>query len=77
LLQALHVRDRDGHWMRGGRACLRIAAEVPVLWPVAIIGRAPLVRACAEPVYRFVAHHRHRIGRLLGVGSCTYRSSSR
>lgn len=73
LLEAMHVRDRDGRWDRGGSALVRIAAVVPLLRPVAVAARVPLVRWALEAWYRVVAHNRHRLGRLLGLDSCTYR----
>lgn len=73
LLNALHVRDGEGRWVRGGAACLRIAAAIPALRPLAVAGRLPVLRALVEPAYRLVARNRHGLGRLLGVGACTYR----
>jgi len=72
LLEALHVRDRAGRWERGGTACLRIAGAVPLLSPLAVAGRLPLVQRWVEALYRLVAHNRHRLGRLLGLDGCTY-----
>ncbi|HEX9610177.1 MAG TPA: DUF393 domain-containing protein [Candidatus Limnocylindria bacterium] len=73
LLETMHVRDRYGRWERGGAALLRIAAVVPVLRPLAVAGRVSLVRWGVEAWYRVVARNRHRLGRLLGLESCTYR----
>ena len=73
LLETMHVRDRDGRWERGGAAVLRIAAAVPLLRPLAVAARLPPVRWAIDAWYRVVARHRHRLGRLLGLDSCTYR----
>ena len=67
LMRALHVRDGEGPWHRGGDAALRIASVVPVLVPLALVGRLPGVSGGVEWVYRLVADHRHLIGRLLGI----------
>lgn len=73
LLATMHVRGRDGRWERGGAALLRIAGVVPILRPLAVAGRVPPVRWVFEAWYRLVARNRHRLGRLLGLESCTYR----
>lgn len=73
LLETMHVRSRDGRWERGGAALLRIAGAVPVLRPLAVAGRVPLVRWGFEAWYRVVARNRHRLGRVLGLDGCTYR----
>ncbi|MCA1588586.1 MAG: DUF393 domain-containing protein [Chloroflexi bacterium] len=70
---APHVRGRDGRWDRGGAAVIRIAAFVPLLRPLAVAGRLPLVRWAFEAWYRGIARNRHGLGRLLGLESCTYR----
>lgn len=73
LLDMMHVRDAAGRWERGGAAWLRIAAAVPILRPLAVAGRLPLVRLAFEAWYRVIARNRHRLGRLLGLDGCTYR----
>jgi predicted DCC family thiol-disulfide oxidoreductase YuxK len=73
LLESMHVRDNAGRWERGGAAVLRIAGVVPILRPLAVAGRLPLVRLGVEAWYRAIAHNRHRLGRLLGLDGCTYR----
>lgn len=65
LDEAIHVRDVDGTWLRGGDAILRIAEALPALRLVARVGRTPLVHPLVEPLYRAVAGHRHRLGRML------------
>ena len=65
LLWALHARDARGRWYRAGDAMLRIAAVVPVLAPLSIIGRLPGMGRPIEAVYRLVAGNRHAISRLL------------
>ena len=59
--------DAQGRWTTGGEAWLRIMDLVPVLRPLALIGRLPGVRALVEPAYDLVAAHRHELGRLLGA----------
>jgi predicted DCC family thiol-disulfide oxidoreductase YuxK len=67
LLWALHVRDGRGRWYRAGDAMLRIAAELPVLVPLSIIGRLPGMSWPVEAAYRLVADNRHFISRLLRI----------
>jgi predicted DCC family thiol-disulfide oxidoreductase YuxK len=67
LIRALHVRDVEGRWYRGGDACLRIAGVVPILVPLSLVGRLPGLHGPVEAAYRLVADHRHAIGRLFGI----------
>ena len=67
LTASLHVRNSDGDWVRGGAACLRIAAAVPLLMPLALVGRLPFAMPLIERGYRAVARNRHRLSRLLGL----------
>jgi len=73
LLVRIHVRDEAGRWERGGAAVLRIAGVLPVLRPLAVAGRLPLMGYVVEAWYRVVSRNRHRLGRLLGLDGCTYR----
>jgi predicted DCC family thiol-disulfide oxidoreductase YuxK len=68
LLWALHVRDGRGRWYRAGDAMLRIAAELPVLMPLAVVGRLPGMSGPVEAAYRLVADNRHVISRVLRIG---------
>ena len=72
LIETIHVVDTQGHWTTGGEAWLRIMDLVPVLRPLAMMGRLPGVRALLEPAYDLVAAHRHELGRLLGASACRY-----
>jgi predicted DCC family thiol-disulfide oxidoreductase YuxK len=65
LASELHVRDAAGRWSRGGGAALRIAAAVPVLVPLAILGGLPGARHVVDAAYRFVAHRRPAISHAL------------
>jgi predicted DCC family thiol-disulfide oxidoreductase YuxK len=67
LIRALHVRDGCGRWSRAGDAMLRIAAELPVLVPLSIIGRLPGMSRPVEVAYRLVADNRRLISRVLGI----------
>lgn len=73
LLATMHVRDAAGVWSRGGAAWLKIASVVPVLQPIALAGRIPLVRWWIDLLYGLVARNRHLLSRVLGLESCTYR----
>jgi len=70
LLDAMHFRDRHGRWTVGGAAWIRIADEVPLLRPMAIGARVPMIGRLVEWVYARVAGNRHRLSRLLGHDSC-------
>jgi predicted DCC family thiol-disulfide oxidoreductase YuxK len=65
LLWALHVRDARGRWFRAGDAMLRIAAVIPLLVPLSVIGRLPGMSRPIEAAYRLVADNRHAISRIL------------
>jgi acetyl esterase len=67
LTASLHVRSTDGEWVHGGAACLRIAAAVPLLVPLALVGRLPFAAVAADRLYRVVARNRHRLSRRLGL----------
>ena len=45
---------------------------VPVLRPLALMGRLPGVRARSQPAYDLVAAHRHELGRCSVPGACRY-----
>jgi predicted DCC family thiol-disulfide oxidoreductase YuxK len=65
LAHELHVRDEAGRWWRGGAAALRVAAVVPVLVPIALLGRLPGVPGLVDAAYRIVAARRPSISRAL------------
>lgn len=65
LAGALHVFRPDGSSLSGGKAVLEVASAVPRLRPIAVLGRLPIVNRLVEPLYRLVAHHRHRLSRLI------------
>lgn len=69
LAHELHVRDASGRWWRGGGAALRIARAIPLLMPVAVIGRLPGMRLVVDASYRLVAAHRPAISRALRLTS--------
>jgi predicted DCC family thiol-disulfide oxidoreductase YuxK len=70
LLGTLHVRDRAGRWSRGGEAALRIAGVVPVLVPLAILGKLPGAGRVADGAYGLIARNRGTIGRLMRLDRC-------
>ena len=67
LRSALYVRDEGGRWDRGGRAALRIASVIPVLAPLALVGRVPGMQGPVDKAYVLVARNRRLISRVLGV----------
>jgi len=73
LMETIHVVDAEGNWSTGGAAWLRIMDQVPVLWPLAVMVRTPIIRPFVEPVYAWVAGHRQLLSRLLGAQACRYR----
>jgi predicted DCC family thiol-disulfide oxidoreductase YuxK len=61
---AVHVRTKDGQWLRGGRACLFVLEHIG--WPrLARLGRVPPLMWIIEGVYRVVAANRAFFSRLL------------
>ena len=68
----LHVRDDRGRWHAGGAAALAIASVVPLLTPLAFVGRLPGMGRVADLVYDFVARNRAAISGVLGVDSCRF-----
>ena len=72
MLASMHVVDAEGRWAAGGEAFLRIAGLVPVLLPLALVGRLPLLRSLVQPLYELVAANRHRLSRLLGDVACRF-----
>jgi predicted DCC family thiol-disulfide oxidoreductase YuxK len=70
LLDAMHVRDRHGRWTVGAAAWIRIADEVPLLRPMAIGARAPMIGRLVDWAYARAAGNRRRLSRLLGHDAC-------
>ena len=68
LMRSLHVRDGADRWFSGGRAALKVAAAVPMLVPISILGRLPGMRGPVEAAYQLIADNRQAIGRLLRIG---------
>jgi len=61
---AVHVRTKDGQWLRGGRACLFILEHIG--WPrLARLARVPPAMCILDGVYRVVAANRTFFSRLL------------
>src|ERR1700675_2362603 len=71
LIRAMHVHDPADEWFVGGAACVRLAREVPLLIPLAVLARRPVISSLVEPAYAFVSAHRHQLGRLLGADTCS------
>jgi predicted DCC family thiol-disulfide oxidoreductase YuxK len=65
LASAIHVIDADGTVHAGAAGILRIAEIVPRLQLFARLGRLPVINLLVEPMYWFIARHRHRLSRLL------------
>lgn len=67
LAESLHFVRSDDEVLTGARAALAAGRLVPVLgWYAALLDR-PLGHLLLEPLYREIASHRRRIGRLLGL----------
>jgi predicted DCC family thiol-disulfide oxidoreductase YuxK len=62
LLVQMYVLDR-GERYAGFEGFLKIGTVVPLLWPFAIVGRLPGIRAIGHVVYRTIAASRVRRGR--------------
>lgn len=62
--RAVHVRTKDGRWLRGGRACLFVLERIG--WPrLARIAAVPPLLWAVEAGYVLVAHNRALASRLL------------
>jgi predicted DCC family thiol-disulfide oxidoreductase YuxK len=67
LSESLHFVRADGEILTGARAALAAGRLVPVLGLYAALLDRPIGQRLLEPVYREIALHRRRIGRLLGL----------
>lgn len=56
---------------------LRIAAVIPVLVPLSIVGRLPGMSRPVESAYRVVADNRHVISRILDAVTAPIRGRTR
>jgi predicted DCC family thiol-disulfide oxidoreductase YuxK len=61
-MQQMYVVDGAGRRAGGYDAQLRIAREVPLLWPFRLVGGLPGIRQIGLAVYRLVAANRQRRG---------------
>jgi predicted DCC family thiol-disulfide oxidoreductase YuxK len=62
VMQQMYVVDRDGNRYGGYDAQVRIAREVPLLWPFFVVGGLPGIRQIGTAIYRHVAANRQRRG---------------
>lgn len=67
LGEQLHFVRADGEVLTGAAAALAAGRLIPVIGLYAAVLDRPLGRALLEPLYRAIASHRRRIGRLLGL----------
>jgi predicted DCC family thiol-disulfide oxidoreductase YuxK len=61
-MQQMYVVEPGGRRFGGYDAQLRLARELPLLWPLQIVGRLPGIKHIGTRVYRFIAAHRQRQG---------------
>lgn len=67
LAERLHFVRADGTVLTGARAALAAGRLVPGWRLFAILADHPLGHLLLEPLYREIASHRRRLGRLLGL----------
>ena len=67
LTEQLHFVRADGAVLTGAAAALAAGRLIPVLGAYAALLDNAVGRALLEPLYRAIASHRRRIGRLLGL----------
>ena len=67
LSESLHFVANDGTVLTGARAALAAGRLIPILGLYAALLDRPLGHRLLEPLYREIASHRRRIGRLLGL----------
>src|SRR5690606_6404739 len=61
-MQQMNVVDAAGRRYGGYDAQVRIARDVPLLWPLWLAARLPGLRQLGARIYRFVAANRRRRG---------------
>jgi predicted DCC family thiol-disulfide oxidoreductase YuxK len=61
-MQQMYVVDASGGRLGGYDAVVRIARELPLLWPLQLVGKLPGIRQLGMAVYRLVAANRTRQG---------------
>jgi predicted DCC family thiol-disulfide oxidoreductase YuxK len=61
-MQQMYVVDPEGRRYGGYDAQLRLAQELPPLWPLRLVGGLPGIRQIGAAVYRHVAANRERRG---------------
>jgi predicted DCC family thiol-disulfide oxidoreductase YuxK len=61
-MQQMNLVDAEGRRFGGYDAQVRIAREVPLLWPFSLVGGLPGVRQIGMAVYRAIAANRQRYG---------------
>ena len=67
LAEQLHFVRANGDIVTGAAAALAAGRLIPVIGLYAALLDHPLGHTLLEPLYRAVASHRRRIGRLLGL----------
>jgi predicted DCC family thiol-disulfide oxidoreductase YuxK len=67
LAEQLHFVRANGDVVTGAAAALAAGRLIPVVGLYAALLDHPLGHALLEPLYRAIASHRRRIGRLLGL----------
>lgn len=64
----IHVVDARARVFAGFAGTRRMLRSLPLGWPLYVLLRLPIIGGWLGPrVYRFIAHNRYRINRLLGV----------
>lgn len=64
----MHVYDEQGRVFAGFYATRRMMRAVPLLWPVYLLVRLPVIGdRIGVQLYKFIAKNRYAINRLLGV----------
>ena len=67
LTESLHFVAADGVVLTGARAALAAGRLIPILGLYAALLDRPVGHLLLEPLYREIASHRRRIGRLMGL----------
>lgn len=66
-LGQMHIVGEDGRLVGGFKAVRQLLREVPLGWPFWVLFHLPGMTWLGEWAYRFIARHRYRVNRLLGV----------
>lgn len=66
----MHTMTEDGQMIGGFKGARRLLRELPLGFPIWLVLRIPGIDWIGEQVYKFIAHHRYAINKLVGAPVC-------